>query len=123
MSTILKLSCLSLAILYFSRGAFGECNISSIKLSQSSTGVLVQGKIEYEVTLSNDCICSQSSLYVSCDGFKTTEPVDPNVFKVEGSRCIINNGLPVFQDNPVKFKYAWDHQFDLRPVQSQVNCS
>ncbi|KAG0474074.1 hypothetical protein HPP92_015931 [Vanilla planifolia] len=104
----------------------GICNLSSISVEQRTLGRVVNGKAEYEVVVLNSCICSQSSLLLSCRGFNTVEPVDPQVFgKVDGEEdeCVVNNYAPVFQGNPVAFRYAWDRKIELRPLSSVISCS
>ncbi|CAL9762302.1 unnamed protein product, partial [Musa acuminata subsp. burmannicoides] len=48
----------------------------AVLVSQSSTGKTANGKPEFEVVISNRCICSRSSLKLSCPGFNTVEAVD-----------------------------------------------
>ncbi|CAL9189359.1 unnamed protein product, partial [Musa hybrid cultivar] len=56
-------------------------SISDISVSQSSTGKTVNGKPEFEVVISDRCICSRSSLKLSCPGFNTVEAVDSQLFR------------------------------------------
>ncbi|CAL9092389.1 unnamed protein product, partial [Musa acuminata var. zebrina] len=59
--------------------------VESLKLavlvSQSSMGKTVNGKPEFEVVISDRCICSRSSLKLSCPGFNTVEAVDSQLFR------------------------------------------
>ncbi|OAY77023.1 Pentatricopeptide repeat-containing protein [Ananas comosus] len=97
--------------------SFAQCTLSNIIVSQSKTGKIVEGKPEYEVVVSNNCICSQSEVRVDCKGFSTVEDVDPNVFRQDGDdRCTVHNGLPVFEDDPIKFNYAWENPYPLKPA-------
>ncbi|XP_048336990.2 TPD1 protein homolog 1-like [Ziziphus jujuba] len=101
-----------------------QCSLSNIKVSQAQSGKKVQNKPEWTVTITNDCICGQSSLTVDCSGFQTVEAVDPSILKVSGSTCLINNGLPVFETQPISFNYAWDSaSASFKPLSSQINCS
>ena len=103
--------------------ALAACTLSNIEITQSATGVSVHGKPEYEVVVSNNCICSQSSLLLASKGFQTIERIDSSIFLQTGDTASINNGQPVFQGHPIKFKYAWGNKFDLKPYSSQINCS
>ncbi|XP_058082462.1 TPD1 protein homolog 1A-like [Magnolia sinica] len=105
-------------------GWAAPCSISNIVVTQVKTGASVEGKPEYEVTIANNCICSQSNVIVRCAGFSSVEKVDPTLLKpLDGVLCLINNGNGVFQSSPIKFKYAWMTPFDLSPASSQINCS
>ncbi|OVA15660.1 hypothetical protein BVC80_1313g51 [Macleaya cordata] len=105
---------------------FCQCDLTNIKVSQVSTGKLIEGKAEYEVTVSNNCVCDQKSVTLNCVGFDTVEKVDPAIFrKVDGDdgHCILKNGEIFHQNDFVKFNYAWDTSFDLTPARSRIGCS
>ncbi|KAL5995451.1 hypothetical protein ACLOJK_025513 [Asimina triloba] len=106
-------------------GWAASCSLSNIQVTQRATGGSVQGAPEYEVTIANNCICSQSNLQVSCAGFSSAEAVDPRVFRpVGGNLCLVNDGRPVQQSPPpITFKYAAQTKYNLTPSSSQVNCS
>lgn len=103
---------------------WAQCSLSNIGVSLSKTGRFVVNKPEWEVIISNNCVCSQSDLKLQCNGFTSAEQVDPVVFrKIDGQYCLVNAGLPVFQGQPISFKYAGDVMYDLPPAGSQINCS
>ncbi|THU49212.1 hypothetical protein C4D60_Mb06t07170 [Musa balbisiana] len=97
----------------------------AVHVLQSSTGKTVNGKPESdEVVISNRCICSQSSLKLSCPGFNTVEAVDSKLFRTDGGDlCAVNDNQPVYKDQSIEFKYAWDSRCALSPSASKVNCS
>ncbi|URE08944.1 hypothetical protein MUK42_23105 [Musa troglodytarum] len=98
-------------------------NISGISVSQSSMRKTVNGKPEFEVVISNGGICSQSSLKLSCRGFNTVEAVDSKLFRTDGGDpFVVNDNQPVYKDQSIKFKYAWDSQCVLSPSASKLNC-
>lgn len=92
-------------------------------MTQDGTGVQIQGKPEYKVTVTNDCICSQSELELQCTGFQSLEGIDPAVLRIDGDKCLLNNGVPLHGSESITFKYAWDTKFNLVPLSSQINCS
>ncbi|KAL5719017.1 hypothetical protein ACHQM5_011855 [Ranunculus cassubicifolius] len=102
-----------------------ECTntFKDIKVSQSLTGIEVQGKTEYQVSISSDCGCSQTDVKFSCPGFQSVEPVDPTVFSVNGDECFVNVVYGRGDAYAVVFKYAWDTSFDFVPISSNIACS
>lgn len=99
------------------------CDLNSIKVAQSRTGKTVQNKPEWKVSITNDCICTQTQVVLDCTGFRTVKPVAGSILSVTGSRCLVNNGQPVLQSQPISFTYAWDSSFSFSPVSSLVSCS
>lgn len=104
-----------------------ECKLSNISVSTSKTGHFVGDKPEWEVTISNDSLCSQSNLKLQCKGFTSAEEVDPALFrKIDDQYCLVYADQPILQDSPISFKYAssapWC-MYDLPPANSQINCS
>ncbi|RWR86999.1 Pentatricopeptide repeat-containing protein [Cinnamomum micranthum f. kanehirae] len=98
------------------------CTLSNVSISQSKTGQIISGKPEFEVTISNNCICTQTNVKVQCTGFSSVEQVDPAVFsKTDDQFCLVN--MPITQSSPVSFKYASDVMYNLTPVDSNVSCS
>ncbi|WVZ21840.1 hypothetical protein V8G54_000384 [Vigna mungo] len=107
--------------IFVSQG-YSQCSLKDLSVSQSATGVKVQGKEEWSVTIINKCPCVQKNVLINCKGFQSVERINPSVFKVSKNGCIVNNGEAVYRD-AVKFKYAWDHQFPLNPISSDIFCS
>lgn len=98
------------------------CTLSNVSISQSKTGQIISGKPEFEVTISNNCICTQTNVKVQCTGFSSVEQVDPAVFsKTDDQYCLVN--MPITQSSTVSFKYASDVMYNLTPVDSNVSCS
>ncbi|XP_027341582.1 uncharacterized protein LOC113854646 [Abrus precatorius] len=101
---------------------YGQCSLSDLSVKQSQTGVKVQQKEEWSVTITNNCACVQKNVLLNCYGFQSAESIDPSVLRVSGSNCLLNNGQPIYKD-AVSFKYASDQQFPLNPVSSEIACS
>uniref|UniRef100_A0A0A0LEA1 Uncharacterized protein n=1 Tax=Cucumis sativus TaxID=3659 RepID=A0A0A0LEA1_CUCSA len=100
-----------------------ECVLNDIAISQTTTGSIVQGKQVWKATITNNCICGQSSLKLDCNGFNTVQAVDPSILAVSGSVCLVNGGQPIFQSTPISFTYASDNAFPFKPLSSQISCS
>ncbi|KAL5995448.1 hypothetical protein ACLOJK_025510 [Asimina triloba] len=100
------------------------CGPSNISVTQRETGRVVEGDVEFEVTITNTCSCSQSNVIVSCSGFSTVETLDPNKFKKlnDQVRCLVNNGQPIQPSASIIFTYAWHTPFNLPPLSSNGSC-
>ncbi|CAL0324932.1 unnamed protein product [Lupinus luteus] len=99
-----------------------SCSLTDLYVNTSKTGVTIQGKSEWLVTVTNNCQCSQSQGILNCPGYKTVEPVDPNILTYSGTDyCLINYGKPIYKQ-PITFKYAWDTTFSMSPNSSQITC-
>ncbi|XP_007043226.2 PREDICTED: TPD1 protein homolog 1 [Theobroma cacao] len=122
MAAILK-SLFALVFLSLIGHGYCQCSLDNISVSQTKTGTTVQNKPEWQVTISNNCSCTQSELKLSCDGFQTVEKVDSSVMTQTRGECLINSGQQVARHSNLSFKYAWDTSFPLNPLSSQVNCS
>ncbi|XP_056691374.1 TPD1 protein homolog 1A-like [Spinacia oleracea] len=104
------------------QGKSYKCGVSDIKVTTERTRNIVEGQPEYAVTISNNCSCAQSGVYLRCLGFSTVLPVNPKVMKVKGDSCLINNGRPIVKGKPVSFKYSFLTPTDLAPQRSQISC-
>ncbi|KAI3996270.1 hypothetical protein MKX01_026738 [Papaver californicum] len=114
------------AIVVFSiicRG-FSQCELSSLKISQRPTGGAIHGQTEYEVSITNDCVCTQLDVVINCPGFNTTLSVDPSIFEpTGGDLCSVNSGGPVYGNDIIKFNYASNTPCALTPSSSRISCS
>ncbi|XP_023004032.1 protein TAPETUM DETERMINANT 1-like [Cucurbita maxima] len=100
-----------------------QCVSNDIAIRQTMSGFQIHGMTEWNVTISNICLCSQSEVKLDCRGFQTTKSIDPSVLAVTDSECLVNNGLPIFKSNSITFTYAHDPKFDFKLISSQINCS
>ncbi|XP_043717375.1 uncharacterized protein LOC122665322 [Telopea speciosissima] len=116
------------AILIFShlgKGFGGYCSIHSLKLTQSMTGVVMGRKLEYVVTVTNECKCEQGNIKLYCKGFQTAESIDPFLFKhdnQDSTKCILLNGEPIGEHQTTYFKYLWDKPFPFTVVHAKMTC-
>ncbi|VAH72139.1 unnamed protein product [Triticum turgidum subsp. durum] len=104
---------------------FGECTLSDLHVTQTATGKNDGGNPEYAVEVENKCICTQTDVKLLAPGFKSSEPVDPNVFRpdTDGKLGTLNNGSPVYYGDKINFNYASATKFSLVPFSSSVACS
>ncbi|KAK9080823.1 hypothetical protein SSX86_000581 [Deinandra increscens subsp. villosa] len=99
-----------------------QCELQDITVGTERTSAQIQGVQEWKVSFINTCKCPQQALVVSCDGFRTVEKVDPDVFSPVGNNCSVNGGRPIAPFTTVYFLYAWDPPFIFVPVSSSVVC-
>ncbi|KAG6473751.1 TPD1 protein homolog 1-like [Zingiber officinale] len=101
----------------------GQCSLSDISVTQTAVGV-VQGVTEYQVSISNGCICTHLNVVFQCAGFNSVEPVDPDLFKpTGGDQCLVNHGGPIHDGDTISFNYAPQSQVALSPLSSEIACS
>ncbi|KAG5002356.1 hypothetical protein JHK87_023428 [Glycine soja] len=119
-STVKILSVVLFSIL-ISQG-YSQCLLSDISVSQIQTGIKVQGKLEWSVTITNKCPCVQKNVILNCTGFQSIERINPSLLRVSHGHCLVNAGQSIYGD-AIKFKYAWNKQFPLKPISSDISCS
>nr|KYP51230.1 hypothetical protein KK1_026914 [Cajanus cajan] len=119
----IKILSLILFLILISQG-YSKCTPNDISVTQIRTGLMVQGKSEWSVAITNKCQCPQHNVNLNCSGFHSIEPIDPQILTVSltDDFCIVTPAQPISK-NVVSFKYAWDHQFPLNPISSQSSCS
>ncbi|KAL1359703.1 hypothetical protein HN51_005042 [Arachis hypogaea] len=102
---------------------YSQCQLSDLRIEQKPTGVKVQGKQEWQVSITANCPCTFSNVILNCSGFQTVEPVDPSILRVQGQNGLLANGNAVSRSNPVTFRYARDTSFSFKLVNAQITCS
>ncbi|XP_058739315.1 uncharacterized protein LOC131611251 [Vicia villosa] len=96
--------------------AYGQpCTLSAIEVKQTKTS-----GSEWNVTVTNTCICTQVQVKFNINTFKSSTPVDPAVFSQDG---LLLQGAPLYGFISVSFTYTSDTQFEFTPISSQVVCS
>ncbi|TKY45425.1 hypothetical protein E2542_SST30612 [Spatholobus suberectus] len=60
---------------------YSQCSLSDLSISQFQSGVRVQGKPEWSVTITNKCPCVQKNVILNCAGFHSVERIDPSLFE------------------------------------------
>ncbi|CAK8540787.1 unnamed protein product [Lathyrus sativus] len=95
--------------------AYGQpCSLSDIRVSESKTSAT-----RYNVSVTNQCSCSQSQIKFNCDGFKSSQPVDPAIFSED---CLLIQGAPLRFSSVATFTYVSDSRFLFIPISSQISC-
>ncbi|KAK1274987.1 hypothetical protein QJS04_geneDACA009927 [Acorus gramineus] len=103
--------------------AEAACGPSDITVLQSRTGRLIQGQAEYAVSVTNECVCTQSNVVLRCDGLNSVEAVDPKIIRpLDGQDCIVKDGGDISPRATVSFNYAWKSPADYLFVNSQPTC-
>ncbi|KAK9945965.1 hypothetical protein M0R45_011453 [Rubus argutus] len=123
MAAIMKFLCVAILFSLIMGGDCQHCTKNNLKISQAATGKLVQNKPEWNVTITNNCICSQLGVKISCDGFQTLEKIESSILSKSGSECLVNGGQPIYGNRDFSFTYAWGNSFPFKTLSSQVACS
>ncbi|XP_062163789.1 uncharacterized protein LOC133870640 [Alnus glutinosa] len=111
-----------IAILFLSFISKGlcVCALDNITIGTVRSGREIQGKPEWNVTVTNNCRCPQKLLKLTCEGFQTVEKVDPLIFSMgdDHQTCLLLQGGSLRGSASVKFSYAWDPPSLLWPSSS-----
>ncbi|KAB5553368.1 hypothetical protein DKX38_010679 [Salix brachista] len=114
------------AVFYLSLISQGHCQChpaTDLKIFQSQTEVVVQNKPQWKVTIVNDCVCTQVSIKLACDGFQTVEEVDSSILAIGDDGCYVNHEQPVYGHQTFNFTYSWGTQYPFMPIYSEIACS
>ncbi|CAN6338268.1 unnamed protein product [Urochloa humidicola] len=99
------------------------CTPSSISIQQTNTGKSVGGiDSVFQVTVTNRCRCAVKNVYLRSNGFSSSTPVDPKLFRRAGSGYLLGDGRQIPSSKSVTFQYAWDHYFKMVPASVQAQC-
>lgn len=99
-----------------------SCTKNDLIIKQNKTGLVVNKKPEFTVSVLNACPCLQGNIKLDCHGFQTVEKEDPVQMNQTGGECLLVNGSTVAPFSVVSFNYAWDTQFPFKPLSSEVDC-
>ncbi|KAK9266380.1 hypothetical protein L1049_021641 [Liquidambar formosana] len=102
---------------------FCDCSFNDIGVGQVRSERLIQGKPEWNVTVTNNCSCFQVLITLACKGFQSVEYVEPSILFKQGDICMLNKGHRLDGHASIAFSYAWDPPFLLMPVNSTVICT
>ncbi|KAL2489549.1 Beta-1 [Forsythia ovata] len=122
MAALIKFSIGFLLFSFISPAIGQQCDLNNFVIGTVRSGREIEGKPEWNVQVVNTCKCPQSNIVLSCKGFQTVEPISPSIFNKVGDFCHINQDLPVQPQASVRFSYAWDPPFLLRPASAKVLC-
>ncbi|KNA13366.1 hypothetical protein SOVF_117500 [Spinacia oleracea] len=106
----------------------GQCSVKDMSINQSKVELVknndtVMGRV-WNVTITNNCYCSQSNVKIACTGIRTLkENVDPSIVKMAKGKGVVKNGDPIYPYTSVGFTYASTLPLQFRLLSSQVSCS
>ncbi|KAL2939936.1 Protein TAPETUM DETERMINANT 1 [Bienertia sinuspersici] len=111
--------------LFLVNQGMGQCSLKDMSLNQTKVDKNVHHKKPYwNVTITNNCYCSQSNVKIGCMGkLSTKEEVDPSIKKIAKGKGLVNNGEPVYPYSSVGFTYASRLPLKFKLLSSQVACS
>ncbi|KAJ8769048.1 hypothetical protein K2173_024044 [Erythroxylum novogranatense] len=115
--------CLLFLFCLFLQGNSQCTGKENLKVSQAPTGKLIQNKPEFNVTIYNDCICTELNVYLGPEDFHTVEPIDPKILAKTPLGWLVNDGQPIYGNKSFSFTYAWNYQFNFVPVGATRACS
>ncbi|KAG2620675.1 uncharacterized protein LOC120663340 [Panicum virgatum] len=99
------------------------CTPSSISVEQTNTGKMAGGiDTVFQVTVTNRCRCAVNNVYLRSNGFSSSNPVDPKLFRRAGSGYLLGDGRRIPSSKSITFQYAWDHYFKMAPASVQAQC-
>ncbi|CAL4993227.1 unnamed protein product [Urochloa decumbens] len=111
-------------LLLLVQGAWSEkCTPASVEVLQTSNGEKAGVDPVFEVTVRNKCECPVRGVLLRSEGFSSSVPVDPKLFRKEGSDYLVGDGGLIQSDAVVQFRYAWDRAFEIGPAAVQEDCS
>ncbi|CAO2148958.1 unnamed protein product [Urochloa humidicola] len=110
--------------LLLTQGAWSEkCTPASVEVLQTSNGEKAGVDPVFEVIVRNKCECAVRGVLLRCEGFSSSVPVDPKLFRKEGTDYLVGDGGLIQTGGVVQFRYAWDRAFDIGPAAVQEECS
>ncbi|TVU50384.1 hypothetical protein EJB05_01754 [Eragrostis curvula] len=123
MALSLKFPTAILLLFMVVHGNCQRCAPSSIDIQQTNAGKKV-GALDtmFMVTVTNRCGCAVKNVYLQSNGFSSSTPVDPKLFRRAGNGYLLVDGQRIASTKSVSFQYAWDHYFKMTPESIQAEC-
>ncbi|KAJ9546935.1 hypothetical protein OSB04_019478 [Centaurea solstitialis] len=87
----------------------GDCKLT---INQENMGT----PQSWSVTLENQCDCAFMDVKLACKGFQSDTKINPSILFYAGDFCIINNHLPIYPRDRIRFLYtrqAGEYPFQL----------
>lgn len=105
----------------------GQCSLKDMSVEQTKVDKNVKngGRPLWNVTITNNCYCSQSNVRIACAGFRTSDVtvIDPSIAKIAKGKGLLNNGEPIYPYSSMGFTYASSAPLQFKLLSSQVACS
>ncbi|PWZ27889.1 hypothetical protein Zm00014a_030084 [Zea mays] len=99
------------------------CAASSVTVSQSNTGDRAGYDPVFEVTVRNACRCAVRAVRLRSEGFASSVPVDPRLFRRAGRDYLVADGRRIEPGADARFRYAWDRAFRMTAAAVRDDCS
>lgn len=99
------------------------CAASSVTVSQSNTGDRAGYDPVFEVTVRNACRCAVRAVRLRSEGFASSVPVDPRLFRRAGRDYLVADGRRIEPGADARFRYAWDRAFRMTTAAVRDDCS
>ncbi|KAG1370171.1 TPD1 protein [Cocos nucifera] len=122
MAAAVKLPFVVLSLCIFVTVRSEICNLSTLQVQQNNTGGKKGYDPIFEVEVKNLCRCGVMNVFLRSEGFASSMPVDPKLFRQENGGYLVNDGKGIPSLMSVKFQYAWDRAFKMTPSALQVTC-
>ena len=104
-------------------GSSQSCQQSNLQISQAKTGKLVNGKPQWQATLTNTCNCVFADVILACQGFQTVEQIDPQILSKSGDDCTVDSSNAIAGHSTFQFTYTWDTSFPFTVKSAEIACS
>ncbi|OEL17035.1 hypothetical protein BAE44_0021946 [Dichanthelium oligosanthes] len=85
-----------------------KCAPASVEVLQTSNGEKVGVNPVFEVLVRNRCQCAVRGVILCSEGFSSSVPVDPNVYRREGNDYLVGNGSLIPSGGEVRFRTGTD---------------
>nr|XP_010929726.1 uncharacterized protein At1g05835-like [Elaeis guineensis] len=123
MAVSVKLLFAILLLYVFATGESQRCDTSDIQVQTINTGERHNLDFVFEVQVKNLCRCPVSNVHLRADGFSSSMPVDPKVFREDGTSYLLHDGQPIASQTTFKFQYAFDRGHQILPTDNfTINC-
>ncbi|KAI3442176.1 uncharacterized protein J3R85_001497 [Psidium guajava] len=100
------------------------CSPDKVSLAQSSMGNLYLCKPVYDVLIhGRRADCAPVNVSLSCPGFKTVKPIEPDILEPSDDYCIVIFGRQIYTDATINFTYAWDSQYPFKIAHLDFKCA
>jgi hypothetical protein len=94
-----------------------------VTVSQSNTGDRAGYDPIFEVTVRYACRCAVRAVRLRSEGFTSSVPVDPRLFRHAGRDYLVADGRWIEPGAGARFRYAWDRAFRMTATTVRDDCS
>ncbi|XP_020399021.1 LOW QUALITY PROTEIN: uncharacterized protein [Zea mays] len=94
-----------------------------VTVSQSNTGDRAGYDPVFEVTVWYACRCAVPAVRLRSEGFASSVPVDPRLFRRAGRDYLVADGRRIELGADARFRYAWDRAFRMTAAAVRDDCS